>query len=63
MSPANFNSKHASRRFAHGVEWLRAMVEDEAHHRGQLYWMLADFGVKTPALCGLTSEQLRNRAR
>ena len=43
-------------------KWLRAMVEHEAHHRGQLYWMLAQFGVQTPPLYGLTSEQVRTRA-
>lgn len=43
-------------------KWLRAMTEHEAHHRGQLYWMLAELGVKTPPLFGLTSEEVRNRA-
>lgn len=43
-------------------KWLRAMVEHEAHHRGQLYWILADLGVRTPPLFGLTSEEVRERA-
>lgn len=39
-------------------KWLRAMVEHEAHHRGQLYLMLRLCGVTTPPIFGLTSEQL-----
>ena len=42
--------------------WLRAMVEHEIHHRGQLYLMLGMLGVKTPPLYGLTEEQLRERS-
>ena len=29
--------------------WLRAMIEHEAHHRGQIYLLLAMRGVATPA--------------
>ena len=43
-------------------KWLRAMIEHEIHHRGQLYLMLSMLGVKTPALYGLTEEQLRERS-
>lgn len=43
-------------------KWLRAMIEHEIHHRGQLYLMLAMLGVKTPPLYGLTEEQLRERS-
>jgi uncharacterized damage-inducible protein DinB len=39
-------------------KWLRAMVEHEVHHRGQLYLMLRLCGVATPPIFGLTSEQL-----
>jgi uncharacterized damage-inducible protein DinB len=39
-------------------KWLRAHLEHEAHHRGQLYVMLADRGVPTPPLYGLTEEEL-----
>jgi uncharacterized damage-inducible protein DinB len=42
-------------------KWLRAMVEHEAHHRGQLYLMLRMRGIATPPLFGLTSEQVRDR--
>ena len=43
-------------------KWLRAMVEHEVHHRGQLYLMLGMLGVQTPPLYGLTEEQLRERS-
>ena len=43
-------------------KWLRAMVEHEAHHRGQIYLYLALLGVKTPPLYGLTSEEVRARS-
>lgn len=43
-------------------KWLRAMLEHEAHHRGQLYLMLAMRGVATPPLFGLTSEEVRARS-
>ncbi len=39
-------------------KWMRAMVEHEAHHRGQIYIYLAMLGVPTPPLYGLTSEQI-----
>ena len=43
-------------------KWLRAMIEHEAHHRGQLYLMLAMRGVPTPPLFGMTSEAVRDRS-
>jgi uncharacterized damage-inducible protein DinB len=43
-------------------KWLRAMVEHEAHHRGQLYLMLGILGVETPPLYGLTEEEVRARS-
>jgi uncharacterized damage-inducible protein DinB len=43
-------------------KWLRAMVEHEVHHRGQLYLMLGQLGIETPPLYGLTSEQVRARS-
>ena len=44
-------------------KWLRAMVEHEIHHRGQIYLYLAMIGVPTPPLYGLTSEEVRSRSR
>jgi uncharacterized damage-inducible protein DinB len=43
-------------------KWLRAHIEHEAHHRGQLYLMLGLRGVATPQLYGLTSEEVRARS-
>jgi uncharacterized damage-inducible protein DinB len=43
-------------------KWLRAMLEHEAHHRGQIYLMLALRGVKTPPIYGLTSEEVIARS-
>lgn len=43
-------------------KWLRAMIEHEAHHRGQLYLMLRLVGVSTPPVFGLTSEEVRARS-
>lgn len=37
---------------------LRAMVEHEAHHRGQVYLMLGLLGVPTPPVFGMTSEEV-----
>jgi len=39
-------------------KWLRAMVEHEVHHRGQLYLYLSILKVKTPPIFGLTSEEV-----
>ena len=39
-------------------KWLRAMVEHEVHHRGQLYQILGELGVATPPLYGLTERQV-----
>jgi uncharacterized damage-inducible protein DinB len=43
-------------------KWLRAMVEHEAHHRGQIYLMLGMLGIDTPPLYGLTSEEVLERS-
>jgi hypothetical protein len=40
-------------------KWARAMIEHEAHHRGQMYLMLGMAGVATPPVFGLTEEQVR----
>ena len=39
-------------------KWLRAMVEHEIHHRGQIYIYLGMLEVITPPVFGLTSEEL-----
>lgn len=43
-------------------KWLRALVEHEIHHRGQIYLYLAHLGVPTPPLYGLTSEEVLERS-
>jgi uncharacterized damage-inducible protein DinB len=43
-------------------KWLRAMVEHEIHHRGQIYQYLAMLNVSTPPLFGLTSEEVKARS-
>jgi uncharacterized damage-inducible protein DinB len=43
-------------------KWLRAMVEHEIHHRGQLYIYLGMLKIKTPPLFGLTSEEVQKRS-
>ena len=40
-------------------KWLRAMVEHEVHHRGQIYLLMNLLEVPTPPLYGLTSEQVK----
>lgn len=39
-------------------KWLRAMVEHEVHHRGQVYLLLSMLGVDTPPMFGLTAEEV-----
>ena len=39
-------------------KWLRAMLEHEAHHRGQLYFTLGLLGVTTPPIYGLSEREL-----
>ena len=43
-------------------KWLRAMVEHEIHHRGQVYLYLSLLEVPTPPIYGLTSEEVRSRS-
>ena len=42
-------------------KWLRAMIEHEIHHRGQMFTYLRILGVDPGALFGLTSEQVAER--
>lgn len=43
-------------------KWLRAMLEHEAHHRGQLYFVLGMRGRATPPIYGLTAEDVESRS-
>lgn len=39
-------------------KWLRAMLEHEAHHRGQVYFILGLLNVPTPPIFGLSEPEL-----
>jgi uncharacterized damage-inducible protein DinB len=40
-------------------KWMRAMIEHECHHRGQLYLYCSILGIATPPIFGLTEEQVK----
>ena len=44
-------------------KWLRAMIEHEVHHRGQIYTYLGILGIEVPPLYGLTSEEVLKRSQ
>ncbi len=44
-------------------KWLRAMVEHEVHHRGQIYMYLAMLDAPTPPLYGLTAEEVLDKSK
>jgi uncharacterized damage-inducible protein DinB len=44
-------------------KWLRALVEHEIHHRGQIYVYLAMLGISTHPIYGLTSEEVRAKSQ
>lgn len=43
-------------------KWLRAMIEHEIHHRGQLFIYLGILGIKTKPIYGLTSEEVFSKS-
>ena len=43
-------------------KWLRAMIEHEAHHRGQIYLYCSMLDIPTPPIYGLTEEQVKERS-
>ncbi|MEP6691082.1 MAG: DinB family protein [Gemmatimonadaceae bacterium] len=43
-------------------KWLRAMIEHEVHHRGQIHLMVSMLGVAAPPLYGLTEEDVFARS-
>jgi uncharacterized damage-inducible protein DinB len=55
MTDAQWNSKGTSPEGRSITAWklLRAMLEHEIHHRGQMYLYLGILGVPTPSLYGL----------
>ncbi|MEW6730725.1 MAG: DinB family protein, partial [Acidobacteriota bacterium] len=44
-------------------KWLRAMIEHEIHHRGQIYLYLGLLDIATPPIYGLTSEEVKERSK
>jgi uncharacterized damage-inducible protein DinB len=44
------------------AKWLRAMIEHESHHRGQLYMYCGLLDIATPPIFGLTEEQVKARS-
>jgi uncharacterized damage-inducible protein DinB len=60
LTPEDLNGKCATPGGASMAtwKWLRAMVEHEVHHRGQIYMYLGMLGISTPPLYGLTEEQV-----
>jgi len=44
-------------------KWLRAMVEHEIHHRGQLYMYIGMWGIESPPIYGLTSEEVIEKSK
>ena len=61
LSPADFHRKCMTPAGTPitTFKWLRAMIEHEAHHRGQLYLMLGMRGMGTPPIYGLTEEEVK----
>jgi len=43
-------------------KWLRAMVEHEVHHRGEMFVYLGLMGIEAPKLFGLTSEEVKEKS-
>jgi uncharacterized damage-inducible protein DinB len=43
-------------------KWIRAMIEHEIHHRGQLYLYLSLLDLPSPPLYGLSEEEVRARS-
>ncbi|REC47422.1 DinB family protein [Chryseobacterium pennipullorum] len=41
-------------------KWLRAMIEHEIHHRGELYIYLNMLDVKTPQIYGFSAEEVQD---
>ena len=64
LTPADLTRKIETPGGATVSAWrlLRAMVEHEIHHRGEMYVYLALAGVARPPLYGVTEPELRSRS-
>lgn len=64
LTPEDLERKGTSPQGVPVTAWklLRAMVEHEVHHRGEMYVYLALLGVDRPPLYGVTETELRQRS-
>lgn len=64
LTPEDLEKKGVSPQGVPVTAWklLRAMVEHEVHHRGEMYVYLALLGVDRPPLYGVTEKELRERS-
>lgn len=64
LKPEDLERKGTSPQGVPVTAWklLRAMIEHEVHHRGEMYVYLALLGVERPPLYGLTEPELRQRS-
>ncbi|MGD1093659.1 MAG: DinB family protein [Bryobacteraceae bacterium] len=64
LTPQDLQRKGTSPQGVSVTAWklLRAMIEHEIHHRGEMYVYLALLGVPRPPLYGLTEPELRERS-
>jgi uncharacterized damage-inducible protein DinB len=64
LKPEDLERKGTSPQGVPVTAWklLRAMVEHEVHHRGEMYVYLALLGVDRPPLYGLTEPELRQHS-
>jgi uncharacterized damage-inducible protein DinB len=61
LTPQDLERKGTSPQGVPVTAWklLRAMIEHEVHHRGEMYVYLALLGVERPPLYGVTESELR----
>jgi uncharacterized damage-inducible protein DinB len=64
LTPEDLERKGTSPQGVPVTAWklLRAMVEHEVHHRGEMYVYMALLGIERPPLYGLTEPELRQRS-
>jgi uncharacterized damage-inducible protein DinB len=64
LTPEDLEKKGTSPQGVPVTAWklLRAMIEHEVHHRGEIYVYLALLGVDRPPLYGVTEAELRRRS-
>jgi uncharacterized damage-inducible protein DinB len=61
LTPEDLERKGTSPQGVPVTAWklLRAMIEHEVHHRGEIYVYLALMGIERPPLYGTTEPELR----